>query len=146
LLLRRAGAQREDPRELRDALLRSWIDAQESTAAEPTSEQSASRAVEGPAELDLASFAACVLAAARACGSGRFGDNKVFIAHVWRALQNDPDFPAIDLASFKSRLAEANHSRFLDLSRADLVQAMNPADVEQSELHYLNATFHFVRI
>jgi hypothetical protein len=146
LLLRRIAARREDPKDLRDALLRGWVDAQESTAAESTKAQSASRAVDEPPELDLASFAARVLAAARACRSGRFGDNKVFIAHVWRALQNDPTFPVIDLASFKSRLAEANHARFLDLSRADLVQAMNPADVEQSELQYLNATFHFVRI
>jgi hypothetical protein len=146
LLLRRVAARREDPKELRDAVLRGWIDAEKSTAAEQPSDQLPSRADPQPAELDLASFAARVLTAARACPSGRFGDNKVFIAHVWRSLQNDPAFPAIDLASFKSRLAEANRSRFLDLSRADLVQAMNPEDVQQSELHYLNATFHFVRI
>jgi hypothetical protein len=146
LLLRRVAASREGPKELRDAVLRRWVDGEQSTAAEPPGEQLPSRAVPQPAELDLASFAARVLAAARNCRSGRFGDHKVFIAHVWRALHNDPAFPAIDLASFKSRLAQANHSRFLDLSRADLVQAMNPEDVQQSELHYLNATFHFVRI
>jgi hypothetical protein len=146
LLLRRVAARREDPKELRDAVLRRWIDGEQSSVADPPGEQLPSRAVPQPAELDLASFAARVLAAARTCRSGRFGDNKVFIAHVWSALQNDPAFPAIDLDSFKSRLAEANHSRFLDLSRADLVQAMNPDDVQQSELHYLNATFHFVRI
>ena len=56
-------------------------------------DQLASPAVPQPAELDLAPFAARVLAAARACRSGRFGDNKVFIAHVWRALQNDATFP-----------------------------------------------------
>ena len=146
LLLRRVTARREDPKELRDAVLRRWIDGEHSSEAEPPGYQSPSPAVPQPAALDLASFAARVRAAAGACRSGRFGDNKVFIAHVWSALQNNPAFPAIDLASFKRRLAEANHSRFLDLSRADLVQAMNPADVEQSELHYLNATFHFVRI
>jgi hypothetical protein len=146
LLLRRVAARREGTEELRDAVVRRWIDAQEPTASKPPSDQLASRAVPNAAELDLASFAARVLAAARACPSGRFGENKVFIVHVWRALQNDPALSAIDLASFKCRLAEANHSRFLDLSRADLVQAMNPEDVAQSELHYLNATFHFVRI
>ena len=82
-----------------------------------------------------------------ACPTGRFGDSKVFIAHVWRAqLQSDPAFRTMDLAAFKERLAEANNARLLDLSRADLVQAMDPDDVRQSEVHYLNATFHFVRI
>ena len=96
--------------------------------------------------LDLPSFAERVKAAARACPTGRFGDSKVFIAHVWLSLQSDPAFRTMDLAAFKERLAEANNARLLDLSRADLVQAMDPDDVRQSEVHYLNATFHFVRI
>ena len=44
------------------------------------------------------------------------------------------------------RLAEANNARLLDLSRADLVQAMDPDDVRLSEVIYLNAAFHFIRI
>ena len=82
----------------------------------------------------------------RNCPTGHFGDNKVFIAHVWRALQADPAFRGMELATFKEHLTEANNARLLDLSRADLVQAMNPDDVHQSEVHYLNATFHFIRI
>ena len=84
--------------------------------------------------------------AARVCTTGRFGDSKVFIAHVWKSLQSDPAFGTMDVAAFRKRLAEANNARLLDLSRADLVQAMDPDDVRQSEVHYLNATFHFVRI
>ena len=84
--------------------------------------------------------------AARDCPTGRFGDNKVFIAHVWRAIEAEPLFQAMNLAAFKERLAEANNARLLNLSRADLVQAMDPDDVRQSEVHYLNATFHFVRM
>ena len=57
-----------------------------------------------------------------------------------------PTFRTMDLDAFKERLAEANNARLLDLSRADLVQAMDPEDVRESEVHYLNATFHFVRI
>ena len=87
-----------------------------------------------------------VQAAAEECASGRFGDNKVFIIHVWRALQNDPDFRGMDLPAFKQHLAEANNARLLDLSRADLVQAMDPDDVRLSEVTYLNAAFHFIRI
>ena len=55
-------------------------------------------------------------------------------------------FQAMEMVTFKKQLAEANNARLLDLSRADLVQAMDPNDVQQSEVHYLNATFHFVRI
>ena len=87
-----------------------------------------------------------VKAAARDCPTGRYGDHKVFIAHVWDRLRADPDFAGMDLDGFKRALAEANNLRLLDLSRADLVQAMDPEDVRRSEVHYLNATFHFVRI
>ncbi len=52
----------------------------------------------------------------------------------------------MDLPAFKQRLAEANNARLLDLSRADLVQAMDPDDVRLSEVTYLNAAFHFIRI
>ena len=87
-----------------------------------------------------------VQAAARACPTGRYGDHKVFIAHVWDHLRSDPDFAAMDLDGFKRALAEANNLRLLDLARADLVQAMDPEEVRRSEVRYLNATFHFIRI
>src|SRR5205823_3165908 len=100
----------------------------------------------GKPALEMAALAERVKAAARACPTGRYGDNKVFIAHVWRMLRSDADFAEMDLDGFKDFLAAANNSRFLDLSRADLVQAMDPEDVRLSEVQYLNATFHFIRI
>jgi hypothetical protein len=139
LLAQRLGARRDDPKELREAVLRGWIDEHDLIGQEPPS-------LPPPLEFDLPSFAERVKATARACPTGRFGDSKVFVAHVWRTLQSDPLFRAMDLTAFKERLAEANNARLLDLSRADLVQAMDPNDVRQSEVHYLNATFHFVRI
>jgi hypothetical protein len=96
--------------------------------------------------VNLRSFAEQVKSTARDCPTGRFDDNKVFIAHVWKALQVEPAFWTMELDTFKEHLAEANNARLLDLSRADLVQAMDPDDVRQSEVHYLNATFHFIRI
>jgi hypothetical protein len=149
LLAQRVGARRDDPKELRDAVLRDWINRAENGPAHaepeamPCESPSDSPA---PPVLDLPSFASHVKSAARDCPTGRFGDNKVFIVHVWKALQADPAFGTMELAAFKERLAEANNARLLDLSRADLVQAMDPDDVCQSEVHYLNATFHFVRI
>jgi len=141
LLAHRLGARRDDAKELRDAVLRGWIDEHDLAREKPFS--SPSPPLHG---FDLRLFAERVKAAARTCSTGRFGDSKVFIAHVWFSLQADPAFRAMDLAAFKERLAEANNARLLDLSRADLVQAMDPNDVRQSEVHYLNATFHFVRI
>jgi hypothetical protein len=94
--------------------------------------------------LALTTFAGAVKAAARACPTGRFGDNKVFISHVWKRLANDPRFAPLGLTGFKARLVEAHRADLLTLSRADLVQLMDPADVSESETPYLNAAFHFV--
>ena len=127
-------------KEMRDAVLRRWVDEQTSPALTPSLPASP------PAAFDLSGFVQKVQAAAENCTSGRFGNNKVFVIHVWRALQNDAAFNEMDLAAFKRHLAEANNARLLDLSRADLVQAMDPDDVRLSEVSYLNATFHFIRI
>jgi len=142
LLAKRLGMGNDDPKKLRDAVVRGWIDQSEN----PSCSAALPAPVSPPIELDLPTFAEHVKAGARVSPTGRFGDSKVFISHVWRAVQSDPAFRTMDLATFKERLAEANNARLLDLSRADLVQAMDPKDVEESELHYLNATFHFVRI
>jgi hypothetical protein len=94
---------------------------------------------------DMAAFAATVRAlAAKSPPQDRFHDNKVFIAALWRTTQREPKFPRLSLPEFKNRLVEANSHNLLHLSRADLVQAMNPQLVADSETTYLNATFHFV--
>jgi hypothetical protein len=114
----------------RDVLLKGWID--------PDPEEHADTA------FDLPVFAKTIKTIARDCSSGRFGHNKVFINHVWRRLQEEPGLPPMDLATFKQRLVEANVQRLLTLSRADLVQVMNPTDVRESETPYLNSVFHFI--
>ncbi len=136
LVARQVGARRDDENEVREAVLRGWISGAVDQADRPTTVSPSG----------LAEFVQQVQTAARECPSGRFGENKVFIIHVWRALQNDEAFRAMDLSAFKKRLAEANNARLLDLSRADLVQAMDPDDVRLSEVNYLNAAFHFIRI
>ena len=60
------------------------------------------------------------------------------------ASQREPNFPRLTLGEFKHRLVEANSQHLLHLSRADLVQAMDPQLVAESETTLLNATFHFV--
>jgi hypothetical protein len=98
-----------------------------------------------PEPFDLPTFAATVRAlAATSPPEDRFHDNKVFIAALWRTSQREPNFPRLSLPEFKQRLVEANSHDLLHLSRADLVQAMDPQLVADSETPYLNATFHFV--
>jgi hypothetical protein len=98
-----------------------------------------------PEPFDLAAFAETVRALAqKSPDRDRFHDNKVFIARLWRASQDEPSFPHLSLPEFKQRLIEANSQNLLHLSRADLVSAMDPQLVAESETEYLNATFHFV--
>jgi hypothetical protein len=147
LLAKRVGARQAGKDELRLAAIREWIDRDSDTAPAVTNASPPEPPVETtPPVLELHAFARRVVDAARTCPTGRFGDNKVFVAHVWQLLQGDPAFAALGVEAFKRRLAEANNAGLLNLSRADLVEAMDPEDVRRSEVPYLGATFHFVRI
>jgi hypothetical protein len=117
---------------VRRKIVRDWLrDA--TTAPEPT------------VPFELAGFAAAVRALAeRSPPADRFHDNKVFIAALWRASRRESGLLQFSLPEFKQRLIEANSHNLLHLSRADLVPAMDPQLVAESETKYLNATFHFV--
>ncbi|MBV9123484.1 MAG: hypothetical protein JO112_09015 [Planctomycetes bacterium] len=147
------GARNTRAEELRRALLCRWLEGDDQAPRStfpipaPTEQPAASPLAREPGgSFNLAGFAEAVLEAARSCTTGRFGDHKVFISHVWRQFQACNDFPGMDEPSFKERLAEANQAGLLALSRADLVEIMNPQDVQDSETRYLHATFHFVKI
>jgi hypothetical protein len=98
------------------------------------------------AELDLPAFAAAVQTAARTSSTGWFGDNKVFISHVWRRLKEATQIGSLDCSAFKRKLVEASAQGLLVLSRADLVQVMDPVDVDESATSVQNATFHFILV
>ena len=115
-----------DAKTLRAAALKRW--ATSSAAGEP------------PAD-DLPAFAAAVNRAAASSATGWFGSDKVFINHVHRQLAD-----GASLDAFKRRLVEANTAGLVTLARADLVGAMDPVDVSESETRYLTAEFHFVRV
>ncbi|WP_426747728.1 hypothetical protein VZQ01_10440 [Myxococcus faecalis] len=93
-----------------------------------------------PPSVLVESFAEHVLSVARALPTGRFGRDKVFISHVWRALQ--PEWS--NREAFDAALLEANRTQHLSLTRADLVSAMDPKDVAESEVRSYGASFHFV--
>lgn len=81
-------------------------------------------------------------------GGWYVGDRRVFIAYVWRQLEAErpATAPSYTLAQFKARLLEANRAQLVMLARADLVEVMNPADVAESEIRYLGATFNFLAV
>jgi hypothetical protein len=143
--LRGAAAVLATAEGLRLAVLKRWVSDGRPSAPEAQRVEPAPPAAPIPCiSEDLTAFAGRVLAAARASTTGRYGHNKVFISHVWRSLERDPS--PVDAAAFKERLVEAHREGLLDLSRADLVEAMAPEDVAASETSYYGATFHFVRM
>ncbi|RKH57127.1 hypothetical protein [Corallococcus llansteffanensis] len=141
LAARTVGASRVDAEVVRLAALREWVlaetaPAQSKKPAEPVHVEARGE----PVPTDTASFAKRVLKVARASSTGRVGEDKVFISHVWKALQ--PEWS--NREAFDSALLDANRKHHLSLSRADVVSAMNPADVAESEVSSYGATFHFV--
>jgi len=97
-------------------------------------------------EFDLVAFAAQVLEAAQRTKTGRFGNDRVFISHVWRQYKREQRPKGMGLEAFKQRLVEANRGRYLSLACADMAPIHDQADVQESEIHYRSATFHFVCI
>jgi hypothetical protein len=149
------GVARGGMQGLREAIVRRWLDVEngESQSVIPPARPSAALAArtgtaptESPqqAELDLPTFAATVQAIARTCPAGSWGENKVFINHVWRQLEQEANFPRLDLASFKEQLIEAQQRGLLKLERAEMVETMNPGDVRESETTFISATYHFI--
>lgn len=104
----------------------------------------------GPDEFDeafdLTDFANTVRAAARRCPTGRFGDSKVFISHVWGQLLHEPRFAPLGSDGFKAKLVEANQKRLLDLVPADLNQAFSATDLAASQTTQRNSTYHFISL
>lgn len=78
-------------------------------------------------------------AAAKVGPAGRFGDNKVYLCEVAKVM-------GMEFGAFAAVVTKLNNRMLVELSRADLVQAMDPAMVAASEARWLNATYHFIRL
>jgi hypothetical protein len=141
LAAREVGAPRPELRALRDALVRGWLAGRilgESSAA-PDATDATTEATNGER-----SFASDVMRAAGATRDGWFGDRKVFVSAVWDQLRASPRWSAVTLDDFKRRLVAAHRAGELVLARADLVAAMDPAQVASSEIAADGASFHFI--
>jgi len=74
-------------------------------------------------------------------GPGRFGDRKVFVAALWQRVGRKL---GMSLDEFKRWLFSQHRAGALQLARADLVAAMDPKLVANSEIRVPGAEFHFV--
>jgi hypothetical protein len=136
-------AKNSNSEQLRQTVLQQWISDLAGSGAETNHQPTAPATV---ASFPLTEFAVRVQRLANTCTTGRFGDNKVFIAHVWKQYDSEATELRLTLDEFKDRLCEANRQGLLVLSRADLPEFMDTADVQASETRYGDlASFHFIR-
>ncbi len=128
---------------LRRAVINRWLngcDASEYTILQTSSDPSRT-----DADLDVRTFALQVQELAGQATFGRFGENKVFLSHLWEDYHRNNSAAGITREEFDGLLLEANRLNLITLSRADLISAMDPRDVEASEISLPHATFHFIR-
>lgn len=137
LAAKAVGARRINLDELRLAILKTATESSQLPELPPG---------RPPEPLNLEHFANQVMQSAKHCETGRFGDNKIFISHVWRQMELDGGTFGLDLQQFKHYLALANNKDLISLSRADLAYAMDQNAVSASETPYLNSFFHFIRL
>ena len=144
LLAKRLGLSQVSSNALRQAALRIWAVREPATG----STKAAGLSADELARLtdDLPVFAARALDAARRSPTGRFGESKVFVSHVWRTLLAAGQAGPEDGPRFKEQLVRANTAGLLRLSRADLTGAHDGEDVRESVIEYLGERFHFLRL
>lgn len=89
-------------------------------------------------------------AAESVTGAGRWGDNKVFLADAHAAYVKQHG--AISADEFKARLVVANREGKVNLSRADMPEAMDRSRVNASEAQlnpgdrFHSGTAHFIKV
>lgn len=76
--------------------------------------------------------------------SGRYSSERAFISATYKAAMSKGTIPKLSLREFKFKLVEANRAGHLRLHRADLIGAMDPKLVRESETKHLNSEFHFI--
>ena len=94
---------------------------------------------------DLATFAVAVLGIADRIAEGWPGNRKAFICRVWRATALQRPEWGLSEIEFKAMLTEAHRAGNLVLAHADLKDSKTLKDVQDSQIAYKNAVFHFIR-
>ncbi len=139
------GAKSDKVEDLRRAVVAGWLREPSDRATDDS--PPADSILPDPEPFDLSAFAGTVKRIARDVPpAGRFGDNKAFIAAVWRESQAEDGFPKMSLAAFKTGLLAAARGGLMRLEPADMVQSMDAALVADSVIPWAGATFHFILI
>jgi hypothetical protein len=144
----RVGCARADYATLRLRVLQRYLE----RAARPQQARDGAhpRRVEptalGARRPDLGGFASEVRAHAASSAQGWAGNRKAYISHVWRLMRERRPEWGLSEIEFKCMLAEAHRAGQVLLANADLKDASNLRDVQDSALVYKNAVFHFVRV
>jgi hypothetical protein len=100
----------------------------------------------GTGRPDLAGFVQEVRRQAAGHAQGWTGNRRAYISHVWRHIREQrPDWGVSEI-EFKCMLAEAHRAGHVVLANADLKDAKNIKDVQESAVVYKNAVFHFIRV
>lgn len=89
---------------------------------------------------NLNEFATNIIHAAKISKTGKWGENRVFINH---AKKNSP-YKNLSKAKFDEILNRARKEELVTLSRLDIVAESDPKDIAESEISFLNSTFHLI--
>jgi hypothetical protein len=136
LAMRMLGADKPDI----EALLRTLLSGGQSLPVQNDNDTKA------PLQPTLAEFARAVIEAAKSPKVARFHSDRAFIGSIWEHMRGARPIFDMSLEEFKHKLVQAHRARLLRITRADLVAAMDPREVERSEARYQDATFHFVAL
>jgi len=157
LAAEQVGAAQADIATLRLAVLRRYLDApQPKPAARPRPAAKVAivrpRVVETPPAAaqtgrpDLVGFAQEVRRYADGCAQGWPGNRKAYISHVWHVMREKRAEWGLSEIEFKCMLTEAHRAGNLALANADLKDNSKIKELQDSEVVYKNAKFHFVRV
>lgn len=89
----------------------------------------------------IENFARAVKTCARKREVQKYHEDRAFIGSIKQI-----GFPNSSAQTFATDLVAAHRLQLIHLSRADMVAAMDPDLVKQSEIRYMDASFHFVEI
>jgi hypothetical protein len=95
---------------------------------------------------DLAGFAQEVRQLSAARAQGWPGNRKAYISQVWQLVRERCSKWGLSEIEFKCMLIEAHRAGRLVLAHADLKDASNICELQDSAVAYKNAVFHFVRV
>jgi hypothetical protein len=149
------GLAQADGAALRLALLRGYLDGADKPLARPRPPAKtppprprvvASLPAPAPLRPDLTGFAHEVRQHAQARAQGWPGNRKAYISHVWHRLRERRGEWGLSEIEFKCMLIEAHRAGSLALAHADMKDASNIAELQESAVVYKNAVFHFVRV